>query len=118
MKGFFRDIMQIEGVQGIVLFSHHGEVLHKEFKEDESFDPETRDWWGLFIYTLDGIDEADFVFSKKWLYIRKTYNGYLFVLAKRKAPIAMVRLNCDILLPGLEEMEAQKGWGRFFRRKR
>ena len=118
MKEFFADIMDVEGVEGLILFSRQGEILHKEFRNEESFEPESRDWWGLFIYTLDGIEEADFVFRKKWLYIRKTNNGYLFVLAKRGAPVAMVRLNCDILLPNLQDMEGQKGWGRFFRRNK
>jgi len=118
LKEFFDDIMEIEGVEGVIFFSNNGEILHKKFKDHEALDPESKDWWGLFIYTLDGIEEADFVFKRKWLYIRKANKGYLFVLAKRGAPVAMIRLNCDIILPNLKDKDAQKGWGRFFRRNK
>jgi hypothetical protein len=33
------------------------------------------------------------------------------------APIAMVRLNCDILLPSLKKTATTKGWRNLFKKK-
>ncbi|RLB41959.1 MAG: hypothetical protein DRH12_06840 [Deltaproteobacteria bacterium] len=115
MEGIFKDIIGIQGVKGIMVFTHEGELAFKYFVDPWQFEPETKDWWGLFIYTLDGIREAEMVFEYDRLYIRRAKEGYLFVLASNSAPTPMIRLNCEILLSADREGTGQKGLNRFFR---
>lgn len=117
MQGLFKDILGIHGVKGIMLFSREGKLAFKYFVEPYGFDPEVKDWWGLYIYTLDGIKEAELVFERDRLYIRRAKQGYLFVLASNAAPTPMIRLNCEILLSFDGDAGNQKGLARFFREK-
>jgi hypothetical protein len=118
MKELFRDILSIDDVKGVMLFSFKGELVFKEFLLPLSEEPETREWWPLFIDSLQGVREADIVYENSRLYIRKTDLGYLLILMGLFAPVAMMRLNCDILLPSLEKMGATKGLVHFFKKKR
>ncbi|MBF0226827.1 MAG: hypothetical protein HQK76_15355 [Desulfobacterales bacterium] len=117
MKKLFQDILNIENVQGVIFFSIEGNVIFSHFLSDE---PENIDdnECTLFIEKLEGIREAEFVFENKRLYIRKTATGYILVALTRFATIAMVRLNCDILIPTLDKMNKPKGWGRFFKKSK
>ena len=118
MKKVFDDILSIEDVNGVMLFSFKGELIFKEFISSLSGGPETRDWWGLFILSLDGVKEADLVFEKSKFYIRKTAIGYLIVLMEIFVPTAMVRLNCDMLLPALKQMKTSKVRKGIFKNKK
>ena len=115
MRDLFRDILSLEGVKGVVLFSLAGEVLFKEFSKSPQMDPDHRDWRPL-LQSLEDIREVDLLFEKGRLYIRRTELGYLFVLAGLFAPAAMLRLNCDILLPSLKSTQKTKGLMRIFRK--
>ena len=118
MKGLFSDILRIEDVEGVMFFSFEGELVFKEFLSpllDESYNMES---WGLFIDSLKGIREADLVFEKARLYVRKTSSGYVMILMGVFAPIAMVRLNCDIILPSLKKAATTKGWKHLFKKKK
>jgi len=118
MKELFRDILSIDDVKGVMLFSFKGELIFKEFLSPLSEEPETREWWPLFIDSLQGVREADIVYENSRLYIRKTDLGYLLILMGLFAPVAMMRLNCDILLPSLEKVGVTKGLVHFFKKKR
>lgn len=118
MKELFRDILSIDDVIGVMLFSFKGELIFKEFLSPLSEEPETREWWPLFIDSLQGVREADIVYENSRLYIRKTDLGYLLILMGLFAPVAMMRLNCDILLPTLEKVGVPKGLVRFFKKKK
>lgn len=118
MKELFKDILDIEDVKGIMIFSFKGELVFKEFLKPISQDPESREWWPLLIDSLQGIREADIVYEKNRLYIRKTEIGYLLILMGLFAPVAMMRLNCDILLPSLEKAGSSKGVSLFFKKKK
>jgi hypothetical protein len=118
MKEIFRDVLSMEDVKGVMLFSFEGALVYKEFKESLAEEPENRAWWGLFLDSLGEVREADFVFDQGRIYLRKTASGYLIFLLGLYAPIAMLRLNCDILLPLLKEAETTKGIGRLFKRKK
>jgi hypothetical protein len=78
--------------------------------------PEGRDW-SFFIESLEGMRETDLVFEKGRIYIRKTEIGYIVILMALFVPIAMIRLNCDILLPSLKAPKSSKKFGRFFKKK-
>jgi len=115
MRELFNDILNMDGVKGVMLFSFSGDLIFKEFISAIAEEPENRDW-SLFIESLEGMRETDLVFEKGRLYIRKTEIGYLVILVGPYVPIAMLRLNCDILLPSLRPAKSPKGIRRFFKR--
>jgi hypothetical protein len=117
MKELFQDILDMEDVFGLMLFSFEGKLLFKAFPLPPSEDPETRDWWPLFTASLDGVKEADLLFDHRRLYIRETDMGYLMVLMGSLAATAMLRLNCDMLLPKLKEKRPARGLMRIFKRR-
>ncbi len=118
MKKLFGDVLDIDDVKGVMIFSFKGELIFKEFLTPISEEPESREWGPLFIDSLRGIREADIVYESGRLYIRKTGLGYLLILMGLFTPVAMMRLNCDILLPSLEKSGASKGLAHFFKKKK
>jgi hypothetical protein len=116
MRELFTDILHTEGVSGIMLFSLKGDLIFKELSSAVNEDPEQRDW-SSFIQSLEGMRETDLVFEKGRIYIRKTEIGYLVILMALFVPIAMIRLNCDILLPALKPYRSGKKLGRLFKKK-
>jgi len=109
MSALFDDLLAIEGVKGVMFFSAAGELL---FEESGGGMDKTavRDWQALLV-SLDGAREADLIFETGRLYIRKADEGMLVVTMGRIAPAAMIRLNCDVLLP---ELKSDKGSGPLF----
>ena len=116
MLELFKDILDIEGVKGVMLFSNRGEFIFKRFNSDIFQDPEKMNW-DRFIELLDGMRETDLIFEKGRLYIRKTDAGYLFIFMSLFVPMAILRLNCDILLPSLAPAKSSKRWSRFFKQQ-
>ena len=116
MRELFADILHTEGVSGIMLFSLKGDLIFKEFSSPVNKDPEQRDW-SSFIRSLEGMRETDLVFEKGRIYIRKTEIGYLLILMALFVPIAMIRLNCDILLPALKQSLSGKKFRRLFKKR-
>jgi len=117
MKKLFKDILNMEDINGIMLFSFKGELIFKLFLSPLAEEPENKDWWGLFIRSLNGIKEADLIFEKSKFYIRKTEIGYLIILMGIFVPTAMVRLNCDMVLPALKRMKISKRVKSIFKMK-
>ena len=117
MKDYFKDVMSVDGVEGVVLFSTKGEVRYSQVASGSVIDLAAKDW-APFISGLGDTREADLAFEKMRIYLRRTDDGFLAVLLDFSAPMAMVRLNCDILLPALKEAGASKGLGRFFKIKK
>ena len=115
MRELFKDILNMEGVKGLMMFSFAGDPFYKEFNQAQPEGIESRDW-SLFIESLAGMRETDLVFKKGRLYIRRTDIGYLVVLMGLFVPIAMMRLQCDILLPSLKPAKAAKGIRRLFKK--
>ncbi len=115
MRELFRDIVNMEGVKGLMMFSFAGEPVYTEFNQPPPGGIEGRDW-SLFIESLAGMRETDLIFKKGRLYIRRTDIGYLVVLMGLFMPIAMLRLQCDILLPSLKPAKSVKGIRRLFRK--
>ena len=115
MRELFNDILNIEGVKGLMLLSFAGDIIFRELNHIVRDDVENRDW-RPFIESLAGLRETDLIFEKGRLYIRRTDIGYLVVLMGSFVPIAMMRLQCDILLPSLKPAKATKGIRRFFKK--
>ena len=117
MNELFNDILSTKGVKGILLFSFSGELMYKKLVSSINEEPEDRDW-SFFIESLEGMRETDLVFEKGRIYIRKTELGYLIIIMALFVPIAMIRLNCDILLPSLTQSKSGKKRGRFFKKSK
>ena len=118
MKELFKDVLAVEGVIGVMLFSSQGEVLFQEFSAPIPQDPEKTNLWSPFIDLLEASRETDLVFEDKRLYIRKTGAGFIMIIMGSLAPIAMVRLNCDMLLPSLKQGMDAKNADRFRKKKK
>lgn len=103
---------------GIILLSRDGQILYKEFSRPPLDHDLESTQWKDFLAGLNGTREADFIFDRYRLYVRESAPGHLLVLMGHFASIAMVRLNCDILLPTLKHPENTRGLGRFFKRRR
>jgi hypothetical protein len=115
MQELFDDILSIEGIRGVLLFSFSGELISKSLNQATGVEFEIGDW-DRFVEYLAGIREMDLVFSKGRLYVRKTEIGYLVIVMGLFVPIAMMRLQCDILLPSLKTARSKKGLRRLFNR--
>ena len=115
MQELFKDILGTEGVKGLMLFSFAGDPVYIEFNQAPPDGVESRDW-RVFIESLTGMRETDLIFKKGRLYIRRTDAGYLVILMGFFVPIAMMRLQCDILLPSLKPAKSTKGIRRLFKK--
>ncbi len=118
MKQLFQDILNLDHIHGIMLLSPEGDCLFEEFPSPPSQGIPVEYEWRRLILALEGIREADLVFGKKRVYIRKSDPGYLLIVMGVSTPVALVRLNCDIVLPLLNHGGAgkQKGLKSFFRK--
>jgi len=115
MKKRFKDILDLEDVKGVFFLNFDGKAIFSEFLSQgpENFKDIN---WLLFTHTIKGVQEAELVFENSRCYIRRTKTGYIFVVMGKTAPIEMVRLNCDILLPAFEPQKKKpKGFRRFFK---
>jgi len=115
MKDLFQGILDVEDVQGAMFLSFGGNLVLKRFKTNE---PEGLAEMNLaaFISTLDKIQEAELIYDNCMIYIIRSRTGYMMVVMGRIAPIAMVRLNCGIILPSLDKKDKKpNGFDRFFK---
>jgi hypothetical protein len=115
MRELFDDILSIEGIRGLMLFSFSGDLIFKKFDHAAAEDIKIREW-SRFVESLAGIRETDLVFTKGRLYVRRTDIGYMVVVMGLFVPIAMMRLQCDILVPSLRPAKIKKGIRRLFKR--
>ena len=115
MKALFKDIIDIEDVQGLLFISFDGKLIFEQFLSNVPKGIKHLNW-PVFIQSLDNIQEAEFIFENSRFYIRRTGTGYIFVLMGESGHIEMVRLNCDILIPSMEQTQKKpKGLGHFFK---
>ena len=117
MESIFKELLDLDDVDGVMLFSFEGDLILREFSSPSSGQLEDRHWWSLFIGSLKGIREAELVFERKRVYVRAADSGYLFIITGEFAPMAMMRLSCDLILPRIRTMGRPKGLKRFFVRK-
>lgn len=115
MEDLFKEIMGMDGVKGVLLLSFDGEIIFKQFSSTPSTEPEKRNWES-FVDSLDGMRETDLVFDNGRIYIRRSELGYLMVVMEGVVSVAMLRLNCDIILPSLTPVKGAKGIKRLFKK--
>jgi len=62
--------------------------------------------WATFVIELMGVREAELIYDTARLYIRKSLSGYLIVVLDEEAPVSMVRIGCEAMLPSLDKMKS------------
>lgn len=117
MKELLGKILEIEDVQGVSLISFAGEVLFQEDSGVFTRDAEKSGVWARLSKAMEGTREADLVFENMRLYVRRTDLGYLIIVMGLFAPAAMVRMNCDMVLPHLKQKGRPTGLRSFFRKR-
>jgi hypothetical protein len=112
MKEIFKDILAMEDIRGVVVSSFEGDILFTEpsLEIDKSLP--------LFIRALGTVREADLIFEKRRIYVRRTDIGYLVILLGLFASGAMLRLHVDMVLPSLKDRVKGKGLRSLFRRNK
>ena len=115
MRELFDDILRVKGIRGLILFSFNGDLIFKNYNNGAVEENKIQDL-KRFVESLAGIRETDLIFTKGRLYVRRTDIGYLVVVMGLFVPIAMMRLQCDILLPSLKSAIKKKGIKRLFKR--
>ncbi len=119
MKDQFKDVLGIDGVHGVIWLTESGSLSFFQFKPEHRSDEEmgkTVDW-SLVINELSGITEAEMMFDAGRVYFRKGATGCLVVVLDDHAPVSMVRLNCEVLMPALDKQKTGKGFGQLLRKK-
>lgn len=116
MKEHLKDVLSIKGVQRIFLLSSEGKILFDSMEGKRSGMNQIFSNWKNLIDALGNAREADFVLENGRIYMRQTHNGYLLISMQLFASIAMIKLNCDILLPHLKSTKSNKGIKGFFKR--
>jgi hypothetical protein len=116
MKEFFKDILGLNGVAGVILFGPDGSILYQSpVAEGRRFDIRQLDFQKLATL-LARVREADLVFQGGRIYVRKAEIGFMLIVLEAMVSIAMVKLNCDILLPMLKPDKVAKARKSFFRK--
>ncbi|MGD8523260.1 MAG: hypothetical protein PVF56_19085 [Desulfobacterales bacterium] len=115
MQDIFRDILSIDGVKGVMVLSFTGDLVFEKFTSKIPRNSDNMNW-SQFIAALGGMRETDLIFEKGRIYMRRTDIGYLLIFVGLFVPMAMLRLNCDILLPSLKPGKSNKRWSRLFKR--
>ena len=115
MKNLFKDILDTDGVKGVLLLSFNGGIIFKEFLSEDLKEPQDMNW-KRFISSLEGVRETDLVFDNGRMYIRRSEVGYLLIPMEINTSVAMIRLNCDIVLPLLKPAKSSKRLKRLFKK--
>jgi hypothetical protein len=114
-----QDVLSMEDVRGVMLFSTTGELLFNAFTSppEENL---TKKSWTPFIDVLSDVQEAELVFDRLKLYIRKAQVGFLMVIMEPSGSVSMMRLHCDVLIPSLTSQPTgkPKGISRFFKKQK
>jgi hypothetical protein len=115
-----RDVLSMEDVRGVMLFSTAGALLFNEFTPPLG-ENLTKKPWTPFINALSDVQEAELVFDHLKLYIRRAEIGFLMVVMEPSASVSMMRLHCDVLIPSLtngKSSQKPRGLSRFFKKQK
>lgn len=113
MDRLFAEIMEINGVKGAMLFSTDGEMVHKEFSETPPVQLEDNAFWANVFSSFKGMKESEIVTVNCRLYIKETTLGFILIWMKADVRIALIRLNCDIIIASLEAEKKKPSKGKW-----
>jgi hypothetical protein len=115
MKDLFHDILDMNGVHGLVLLSDTGKILFESLDGGHFHPPRSQSSWKNIIDSFGEFREMDLVFQQGRCYLRKTETGYLIISMGPMVSVAMIKLSCDIILPQLKKTKTSGGFRSFFR---
>ncbi len=117
MKDLFKDIFNIDNVQGVMFIPIKGKLVFSEFVSQQPKKIGDINW-PPFIQTLNGIHEAELIFENNRFYLRRAGMGYILVVMGEAGLTEMVRLNCDVLISSFKQTKKKhKGFEFFFKKK-
>ena len=115
MKKQFREVLDIDGVEGVMLFDGTGKILYSEFISKSAEQLRGIDGRSL-MNSFEEIQEAELVFENRRIYLRRANQNLILVIMSGFTQVAMIRINCNVLIPALsEKADKPKGLSRFFR---
>ncbi|MCB9481510.1 MAG: hypothetical protein H6680_06795 [Desulfobacteraceae bacterium] len=121
MKDIFTDLNAIENVHASLFFTVDGDLVLYESSEKNGLTREmieeysaSLDWKSIH-KRFKEINEAELLFTKFRVYMRKADHGFIVILMSLMAPIEIVRLNIDLIMPEINSLKKNKGFGRFFK---
>lgn len=115
MKDPFSEIRNVNDVHAIMVFSDGGKIRFEEVFSSAPFEKPSKNNWEALAKALNGIKEADVLYGENRIYIRKVQPGYLLIVMGLRAPVAMVRMSCDVLSSSLTDRDlGKKGLKSFF----
>ena len=117
MKELFREVFQSKGVKGALLLDSRGRILNKALLADDPGNPADTPWWPDFVGGLNGAGDFELVCEGGRVYIRRASGGYLVIWTDETAPMAMIRLSCDLLVHSLKSAAGKRWKKGFFRRR-
>lgn len=115
MRELLKDILEIEGVNGVFIISDEGGTLFKEMASNASVKFDAIDW-NFFITSIRGVREIELLYEKGVIYGRKIEFGFILIFIELYVQIAMIRLNCDIILPSLQSLKSDKKYKKLFKK--
>jgi hypothetical protein len=109
-----KEIHELDHVLGCLLIADDGAIVHAHFSSPRETPLEDHDWASL-VKSLEAFQEIDILFDDMRMYFRKTTVGYLLILMEIYAVLSLIRLQCDVLIPKLNNQKV-KGLKRFFKK--
>ena len=117
MKDLFSELLDIQGVEGIMLLDSSGKILFGDLTSQTMITLKNLNGRSL-IDALGEMREVELVFEHYGIYIRKTGEGFILVFMEESTQTENVRINCNNLRPPLTgKINRPRGIGRFFKRK-
>lgn len=115
MKAQFMDLLTLQGMKGVFLLSKDGKVLFKHAKAQETKALDEFDWSEIANALGERID-LDILFDKVRVYLKRDAAYILVAILGMNTPIALTRMNSDIVLAELKNQarKGKKGFGKFF----
>ncbi|MFN2353434.1 MAG: hypothetical protein ABR512_02765 [Desulfopila sp.] len=114
MKKLFEDILSMDGVHGLILLSEEGKVLFESLDERRFLPENTTLSWNMILESLEDFREMDLLYEQGRFYMLKTGAGCLIISMRLDVSTAMVKLNCDIIVPELKKVKSGRGFKKFF----
>ena len=100
MKMIFKDLLNLDDVQGIIFLSHRGNRLFSEYAGESGSGLEEFNW-PEFTTAFKCVREAELVFANNRIFFRRAELGQVIIIMGWFATIAMIRLKCNELLPSV-----------------
>jgi hypothetical protein len=114
MKKLFEDILSIDGVHGLILLSEEGKVLFESLDEQHFLPKKNTLRWKMIVDALEDFREMDLMYEQGRFYMLKTAAGCLIISMSLDVSTAMLKLNCDIIVPQLQKVKSGRGFKKFF----